>query len=103
VAARVAQARTLQAARYAAYADENPTGLNAHASVALLEKTVLLEDEARKVLNQAAETLKLTARSYHRLLRVARTIADLETQPPDKINKNDVAEAVSYRQTAGTV
>ncbi len=102
VAARVAQARAIQAHRYAAYLEENPTGLNAHAPVALLEKTVLLQDDARTVLNQAAEAMKLTARSYHRLLRVARTIADLELQPTDKIGKNAVAEAVSYRQTAGT-
>ncbi|HTK85931.1 MAG TPA: YifB family Mg chelatase-like AAA ATPase [Patescibacteria group bacterium] len=102
VAARVAQARAVQAERYAAYADENPTGLNAHAPVALLEKTVLLEEDAKAVLNQAAEAMKLTARSYHRLLRVARTIADLEPQYAEKIGKNTVAEAVSYRQTAGT-
>jgi magnesium chelatase family protein len=63
---------------------------------------VLLEEDARAVLNQAAEALKLTARSYHRLLRVARTIADLEPQATEKIGKKPVAEAVSYRQTAGT-
>jgi magnesium chelatase family protein len=102
VAARVAHARVVQANRYAAYADQNPTGLNAHAPVALLEKTVLLRDDARAVLNQAAEALKLTARSYHRLLRVARTIADLSPQPTEKVDKNSVSEAVSYRQTAGT-
>ena len=58
------------------------------------------------MLNQAAEALKLTARSYHRLLRVARTIADLgadlEPEVPEKVGKAAIAEAVSYRQTAGT-
>jgi magnesium chelatase family protein len=102
VAARVVRARKVQENRYRDHAEENPTALNAHAPVALLEKTVVLQDDARIMLNQAAEALKLTARSYHRLLRVARTIADLEPEVPEKVGKAAVAEAVSYRQTAGT-
>jgi magnesium chelatase family protein len=102
VSARVARARHVQEGRYRDHAGENPTALNAHAPVALLEKTVVLQEDARIMLNQAAEALKLTARSYHRLLRVARTIADLEPEVPEKVGKAAVAEAVSYRQTAGT-
>lgn len=62
-----------------------------------LEKACQLDDEARKVLMTFAERYKLSARAYHRTLRLARTIADLQNE--SKILKLHVAEALSYRQS----
>jgi magnesium chelatase family protein len=90
VAARVAAARRVQ------YARQGET-LNAYLSPAEMEKAIMVDDAGRALLSQAAEQMKLSARGYHRLLRVARTIADLagETGPVRRIQ---VAEALSYRR-----
>jgi magnesium chelatase family protein len=96
VAARIAAARQVQAARYHDVCKENPTMLNAHAPAAMLEKIVLLQDDAREMLNKAAETMRLSARSYHRVLRVARTIADLENASIE-VKRGHIAEALSYK------
>jgi magnesium chelatase family protein len=60
-----------------------------------LDKHVHLDDSQKEWLLEALEKLKLSARSYHRLLRVARTIADLagETQ----VRQRHLAEALNYR------
>ncbi len=103
VAQRVAKAREIQKNRYAALQKEQgmssdiKVGINAHLPVPLLEKAVILQDDTRVMLNQAAEKLKLSARAYHRLLRVARTIADLDSTS-DTVAKEHVAEALSYRR-----
>ncbi len=52
--------------------------------------------EGRKLLTEAAEKLKLTARVYTRVLRVARTLADLEGAP--SVHRIHIAEALSYRR-----
>ena len=97
VAARVLRAREVQAARYAAFEAENPARLNAHIPPATLEKIIVLQNDARIMLNQAAERLKVSARGYHRLLRTARTIADLDGAP-EEIGRAHIAEALSYRR-----
>jgi magnesium chelatase family protein len=98
VAARVARAREVQRERYTAEGpDANPSGINAYAAGDLLEKIAPVQEDARIMLNQAAERLKLSARSYHRILRVARTIADLEGTA-GALAKRHVAEALSYRR-----
>ncbi|MCB9988097.1 MAG: YifB family Mg chelatase-like AAA ATPase [Rhodospirillales bacterium] len=89
-AARVAAARDVQRAR-------NNGQLNAYLTGEELETLAPLEDDARALFLQAAETLKLSARAYHRLWRVARTIADL-AGAPETISKNHVAEALGYRR-----
>ena len=98
VASRVAAARRRQAERYAneGVAD----GLNAVVPLSVLEKTIDLQEDAGTLLTRAAEGLKLTARSYHRLLRTARTIADLAGSVP--VGRAAAAEALSFRQNAGT-
>ncbi len=73
VAARVAEARAVQAARYA----DAPVRTNAEADGELLAATATPDDPGRKLLAQAAEAMRLSARGYTRVLRVARTIADL--------------------------
>ena len=97
VAARVAAARDLQLARYA------DAGLphirtNAEAPASLLETIAQPDAQGQKLLRDAAETMKLTARGYHRVLRVARTLADLDGA--EKIGRLHLAEALSYRALA---
>ncbi|MGE0260713.1 MAG: YifB family Mg chelatase-like AAA ATPase, partial [Alphaproteobacteria bacterium] len=100
VAARVAAARTLQRTRYAALAKPGapPIRTNAEADGQLLEDVAAADADARKLLLEAAERLKLSARGYHRVLRVARTLADLEAAPA--VRRAHIAEALSYRRVA---
>ena len=84
----------VQAARYAAI------GLPHVRSNAAVPATVL-EDVARPdasglaLLREAADAMRLSARGYHRVLRVARTLADLDGA--DKVGRVHLAEALSYR------
>jgi magnesium chelatase family protein len=94
VAARVAAARALQAERYAG----TDARTNAEASAKLLETPERLEESARQLLTRAAETMKLSARSWTRTLRVARTIADL--QGAEVTGRAHVAEALGFRRQA---
>lgn len=92
VAARVAAARAMQAARFKA----NPDMLvNADAQGDMLEQIASPDAEARALLTRAAERFHLSARGYHRVIRVARTIADLDGA--DSVRKPHIAEAVSFR------
>ena len=96
VAARVAAARAVQARRFA----EVPgVRVNAEAEGALLEEIAAPDAEGRALLGRVAERFGLTARGYHRVLRTARTIADLDGA--DRVRLPHLAEAVSYRLTAG--
>ena len=92
VRARVIAARAVQAARFAG--DSGPR-TNADASGLVLERIAALCPEGRDLMRRAAERIGLTARGYHRVLRVARTIADLAES--DSIAADHVAEAISYR------
>ena len=92
VAARVAAARAVQSRRYGA---SGPT-CNAEADGELLEQVAAPDGEGRALLTTAAEKMRLSARGYHRILRVARTIADLDGAP--SIKRLHIAEALSYRR-----
>ena len=92
VAARVAAARDLQTRRFA---DVPGVRVNADAEGALLEEIAMPDSEGRDILTRVAERLGLTARGYHRVLRVARTIADLDDAA--QVRAPHVAEAASYR------
>ena len=92
VAARVARARQTQEDRFA---DHPKASLNADADGDLLEMIASSDAEARALLLRAAERFQLSARGYHRVLRVARTIADLDGS--DSVQKPHLAEALSFR------
>ena len=70
--------------------------MNAHANGKLLDKLAALDSEAQALMTRAAATFKLSARGYHRVLKVARTIADLAGV--GRIGQNHIAEALSYRR-----
>ena len=99
VAARVARVRALQRERYAKLGNgETAIRTNGEADGDLLEKVAAPDAAGRQLLTQAAERLKLSARGYHRVLRVARTLADMDGG--DGVKRVHVAEALSYRRIA---
>ena len=92
IAVRVASARAVQTQRFA----DHPTArVNADAEGHLLDEIATPDTEGRDLLVKVAERFGMSARGYHRVLRVARTIADLEGSAD--VRKAHVAEAVSYR------
>ncbi|MCC6598814.1 MAG: YifB family Mg chelatase-like AAA ATPase [Alphaproteobacteria bacterium] len=99
VSARVMAAQEIQARRFAALSAPEHIRLNAHADGVVLEAASIMEDPARELLNRAMETARSSARGYYRILRVARTIADL-AGGPEKIGRTHIAEALAYRRMA---
>ena len=89
IAARVAAARARQMER-------NEGVVNAALSQVVLERVSEPDADGQKLLIQAAETLGLTARGYHRVLRVARTLADLAGS--ERVHRLHIAEALSHRR-----
>jgi len=94
VAARVAAARARQTERYG---EMGRVRLNCDAEGAGLEEVARPDAEGRALLTRAADRFGLTARGYHRVLRVARTIADLDQS--EAVHRPHIAEAISYRVT----
>jgi len=95
-----ARARDIQLARYAALGLPN-TRTNAEAPASVLETIAQPDAQGLKLLRDASETMRLSARGYHRVLRVARTLADLDGA--EKISRLHLAEALSYRALADDV
>ena len=94
VAERVALARQRQVARYAAIGLPHLRS-NAAASGSVLEDVARPDGSGLALLREAADAMRLSARGYYRVLRVARTLADLDGA--DKVGRIHLAEALSYR------
>lgn len=69
--------------------------INAHCPTALIENVADANDSAVALLAEAADKMKFSARAYHRILKVARTLADLDNQ--DQVDRIHIAESLSYR------
>lgn len=89
---RVNKAREKQNARFCG---KGKLKSNAEMSSKDIKEYCKLEQEAEKLIANAVEGMKLSARSYHRILKIARTIADLDNS--DDINSTHIAEALQYR------
>jgi magnesium chelatase family protein len=89
---RVMEARDIQEKRYS-----NAKGVHANAQISTkqLQKYCSLNEKSQQMLKMAMEKLNLSARAYDRILKVARTIADLEKN--ESINAEHIAEAIQYR------
>ena len=95
-AARVAEARQAQAERFEGAGSDTRRPLNADAPVPELDRIAAPDAAGNALLADAAARLSLTARAYHRVLKVARTIADLDGS--DGVRRIYLAEALSYRR-----
>ncbi|PSH67174.1 YifB family Mg chelatase-like AAA ATPase [Phyllobacterium sophorae] len=100
VAARVARARVIQKRRYEELGVPSIT-TNAQCSAALIEQVAQPDGQGISLLQQASEQMRFSARAYHRVLKVARTLADLDGQ--ETVGRIHLAEAISYRIAADTV
>ena len=94
VAARVKAAREIQKRRFASMAGHFRT--NADLAGEHLTASTRLDDAGRTLLEQATDKMRLSMRGYTRILRVARTIADLEQS--ESVKKMHIGEAITYRQ-----
>ncbi|MBD0413638.1 YifB family Mg chelatase-like AAA ATPase [Oryzicola mucosus] len=96
VAARVAQARSMQRARFEALGLDCTT--NAQCPTGAVEEIALPDGPGLALLRDASEKLGFSARAYHRVLKVARTLADLDGA--ETVGRIHLAEAISYRMAA---
>ena len=94
IAGRVAKARAQQKARYQTLLDD-PTELNATCPATLLNEIAAPTEAGKALLKDAASKLNLSARGFHKALRVARTLADLDGSKG--VERAHLAEALSYR------
>lgn len=98
VAARVARARAVQTARYQDANCGKPVRTNAEVDGERLMAVAAPDPSGAALLSEAVDKMKLSARAYHRVLRVARTLADLEGV--EAVTRLHIAEALSYRRMA---
>ena len=89
---RVQNARNIQETRYKTCGIKNNSELYGN----LIKEFAEPIAEAKSLLNEAAEKIKLSMRGYNRILKLARSIADLEAE--EKINKSHIYEALNYRR-----
>lgn len=89
---RVIQTRAIQKKRFESYSDIH---CNAHMSTKLTRAICQIGESQKQLLKTAIDRLNLSARAYDRILKVARTIADMENSP--SIENHHLAEAIQYR------
>ena len=94
IAKRVLTARQLQETRFR----QTNIATNSDLKGDAMDQLCVLSEDAKTYLQAAAEKLNLTARGYHRMMRVARTIADLEQL--EGVERHHVGEAISFRHTS---
>ncbi len=95
IAKRVAKCRQIQEQRALDLGLSSRT--NAKLSTSDLEKCVKLDEKGKELLTRAVDKLKLSARAYHRVLKLGRTIADMNGAP-EQLNHAHIAEAISYKR-----
>jgi len=88
---RIEKARQAQVKRF----KNSKTMTNSEMTITQIKKICQLDQTSEKLLKDALEKFILSARAYHRILKVSRTIADLAES--DKINVEHVAESIQYR------
>lgn len=94
IAARVTEARARQSERYDTLGMAT-VGVNAHCPTAMVEEVAKADGGALQLLADAADKMRFSARGYHRILKLARTLADLNGR--DAVGRIHIAEAISYR------
>ena len=88
---RIIAARSLQQKRF----EETRLTCNAEMTPTEVREFCKVEEDAQNLLKMAMKQLYLSARAFHRILKLARTIADLDSK--DLIQANHMAEAIQYR------
>ena len=99
VKARVLKAREIQIERYKN--TSNTSLVNAGATTTLLEQFITLDDEMKAILKKAMQVYGISMRGYNKILKVTRTIADLEGK--ENVEKNHILEALRYRRADSLV
>ena len=99
IAKRVKATREMQSDRYRDKPIAEP--INAAAEGRVLMEECACDDKAQSLLAKAIDRFRLSARGYHRVIRVARTIADLEGDTTPHLKEHHIAEALSYRKVSG--
>ena len=95
IRSRVVKAHAIQQKRFAGHGSTDSIRSNAQMTAPMVEKYCLLGLNEKELLRQAFDTLGLSARAYHKILKMARTVADLDES--DSINELHISEALSYR------
>jgi magnesium chelatase family protein len=90
---RIMRARNLQKKRFEK--ENRKISTNSEMSARDIATILQISDEVKDILNRSAKTLDLSARSYHKIIKLARTIADLDSSP--EIAPAHILEAISYR------
>ena len=93
-------ARDLQAGRYAALGTPH-INCNTQAAASLIEDVATPDAAGGRLLREAAEAMQISARGYHRVLKLARTLADLDGA--ETVARLHIAEALSYRSAGNAL